>query len=156
MTDKTPEPKHLMLDLDAPSASPSQPAFLSRPPGSRVYHGFPIVPETCIDGWCYGTITEFADAAGCTEGDGFVQAPDGSRAGLVWEVGSHEIVEICAADSERWGVYGVCFPRPVHNVDELRECFGAILPKLRAKFEELKHTEPPNPPLQPTAEKRGG
>ena len=141
MTDKKPDPNNLMLDLDAVSASPGQPAFLSRPAGSPVYHGFPLIPETCIDGWCYGAITEFAAPSGCTEGDGFVQAPDGSRAGLVWEVGSRDMREICPPDSERWGVYEVCFPRAVHNVADLRECFGAILLTLRAKFEELKRGE---------------
>src|SRR5882762_1570172 len=141
MTDETPDPKDLVLDPDAASASPGQPAFLSRPAGSPVYHGFPVIPETCIDGWCYGAITEFADPAGCTEGDGFVQAPDGSRAGLVWEVGSRDMREACPPDSERWGVYEVCFPRPVRNVDDLRECFAGILPKLRATFAEIKHRE---------------
>ena len=87
MTEKEPKSKRLVLDGNAASAPVDQPAFLSKPLGAPVYHGFPLIPETSIDGWLYGAITEFADASGCSEGDGFVQAPDGTRAGLVWDVG---------------------------------------------------------------------
>jgi hypothetical protein len=138
VNEKEPKSKDLMLDADAASTSANQPAFLSKPPGAPVYHGFPLIPETSVDGWCYGAISEFADASGCTEGDGFVQAPDGSRAGLVWEVGVGEMHEICAPDSERWGVYEVWFPQPVYNVNDLRDCFAHVLPALRAKHAELK------------------
>jgi len=138
VTDKKPESKKLVLDPDAAAASAGQPAFLSKPPGSPAYHGFPLIPETCIEGWCYGALTEFAGLSACTEGDGYVQAPDGSRAGLVWEVGIGDIREISPPDLERWGVYEVWFPRAIYNVADLRDCFAHVLPRLRAKFAELK------------------
>ncbi len=138
MTEKEPKSKRLVLDGNAASASVDQSAFLSKPLGAPVYHGFPLIPETSIDGWLYGAITEFADASGCSEGDGFVQAPDGTRAGLVWDVGEGEIQEICPPDPERWGVYQVWFPRLVHNVDDLCDCFAHVLPALRKKHAELK------------------
>jgi hypothetical protein len=138
VNEEEPKSKDLILDSIAASGSANEPAFLSKPTGAPVYHGFPLIPDTSVDGWCYGAITEFADASGCTEEDGFVQAPDGSRAGLVWEVGVGEMHEICAPDSERRGVYGVWFPRSVHNVSDLRDCFVHVLPALRAKHAVLK------------------
>src|SRR2546426_1454543 len=131
MSDTKGESKELLLDPAAESATPGKPAFLAKPPGAPVYHGFPLVPETMLDGWCYGAITKFADPKGCLSGDGYVQAPDGSRAGLVWEVGEGEFSEICPPSLGRWGVYAVWFPRPIRGVDDLRNCFAHILPQLR-------------------------
>src|SRR5262245_48377424 len=96
--------KRILQDSTAESADPELPAFLARPEGAPVYHGFPLIEETRTDGWVMGAISEFADPAGCEWGDAFVQAPDGSRAGLVWEVGDFELYEIVAPDSDRWGV----------------------------------------------------
>src|SRR3954467_6082456 len=101
--------RRITTDPDAPSSDPGPPESLARPAGSPVYHGFVVVPETCTDGWCLGSITEFEDPGGCTGGDAFVIAPDGSRAGLVWEGGSEPLQEIMAPDSERWGVYAIWF-----------------------------------------------
>jgi hypothetical protein len=98
---------------------------------SPLYHGYAVVRETCTDGWCLGSLTEFEDPAGCTSGDAFVVAPDGSRAGLVWEVGSEPIQEILAPDSERWGVYAIWFPSPTRTVEDLVNNFRFILPQLK-------------------------
>jgi hypothetical protein len=141
VTEKEPTSERLILDANAASASADQSAFLSKPPGAPVYHGFPLILETSIDGWCYGAITEFANPSGCTEGDGFVQAPDGTRVGLVWDVGVGDLQEISPPDPERWGVYQVWFPRPVQSVDDLCQCFAHVLPLLRAKHAELKTGE---------------
>jgi len=54
VTEKEPKSKRLVLDGNAASASVDQPAFLSKPLGAPVYHGFPLIPETSIDGWLYG------------------------------------------------------------------------------------------------------
>ena len=94
MSDEKDDGIPLLLDPSAPSAVPGKPAFLSKPPGAPVYHGFPLIPETCIDGWCYGAIMAFENPRGCKVGDGFVQAPDGSRAGLVWGLGDRQMSEI--------------------------------------------------------------
>jgi hypothetical protein len=138
MKDEKDEGLPLMLDPSAAAAEPSKPAFLSKPPGAPVYHGFPLVPETCIDGWCYGAITSYKNPKGCNVGDGYVQAPDGSRAGLVWEVGQDKMSEILPPGPGRWGVYAVWFPKPVRNVVDLRDCFAHVLPQLRTCYERLK------------------
>ena len=102
--------------------------------GSPIYHGYVVVPETCIDGWCLGAITEFEDPAGCTSGDAFVIAPDGSRAGLVWEVGSDPLQEILPPDSERWGLYAVSFPVPTRTTQDMVNNFRFVLPQLQEAY----------------------
>ena len=150
MTEKanSPDGRRLLTD---PSAIPALsswlqrlfgyrrvPAFLSRPLWAPVYHGFPLIEQTRTDGWCFGAISAFADdPEGCTSGDGFVVAPDGSRAGIVWEVGAFALTEILPPDAKRWGVYGVAFPRTVRNVDDLVLWFRFILPELRAIYKQV-------------------
>jgi hypothetical protein len=114
------------------------PAFLAPPQGTPVYYGFPLVEETRTDGWCYGAITAFEEPAGCTEGDGYVVAPDGSRAGLVWSVGDFPPEVICEPDPERWGAYSIAFPRAIRTVDDLVDCFRATLPKLKSIYEKIR------------------
>ncbi len=126
--------RRVTTDPDAPSSDPSLPAFIARPAGSPVYHGFVVVPETCTDGWCLGSITEFEDPEGCTGGDAFVIAPDGSRAGLVWEVGSEPLQEIIAPDPQRWGVYAIWFPSPTRTVEDMVNNFRFVLPQLKEAY----------------------
>ncbi len=96
------------------------------------------------DGWCFGTITEYAAPDGCDSGDAFVVAPDGSRAGLVWDVGKGEPQEIRAPDDTRWGVYQVWFPRVVRTTDDLVTCFRAILLQCSVFMNESKSVWPNN------------
>ena len=131
----------LRLDPSAESADPGQPAFLSRPEGAPVYHGFPLVPESETEGWLYGAISEYDSTTPQTEGDGFVVAPDGSRAGIVWATDTESFYEISPPTEGRWGVYGVCFPEPVSSVDDLVANFRAVLPSLQARFEKLKRRQ---------------
>lgn len=133
-----PDDRALITDETAASADPALPAFLARPNGAPVYHGFVIVPETYTDGWCLGAITEFEDPNGCEGGDAFVVAPDGSRAGLVWEVGAGDIQEILEPSPERWGVYAVWFPRPTRTIEDLVVGFRAVLPQLKSTYERIK------------------
>ncbi len=132
--------RKLRVDRAAATASPGVPAFAAPPKGAPAYHGFPLVAATRTDGWCYGAITEFEDPAGCTSGDGFVEAPDGSRAGLVWSVGNAPMKRVCAADARRWGVFAVSFPQPVRTTEDLAICFRAVLPGLRAIFEKRRRS----------------
>ena len=129
---KTPDGLPLQLDPAAPAADPELPAFLSKPSGAPVYHGFPLIEETRTDGWCYGAITAFDGPQGCDAGDGFVVAPDGSRAGLVWSVGDFETEAVCEPTVERWGVYEIAFPHAIRNTSDLVECFRVVLPELKA------------------------
>lgn len=105
----------IAVDLNADSAEANVPAFVARPPGAPVYHGFAVLQDVVVDGFTYGAITDF-EAEPCSEGDGFVVAPDNSRAGLVWEVGTGDtLVEVVPADDNRWGVWAVRFPHPMTN-----------------------------------------
>ena len=128
----------LRLDERAESASSHLPAFLARPENAPIYHGFPVVEETRTDGWCFGAITEFEDPNGCDSGDGFVIAPDDSRAGLVWDVGKEEISQIAPPEPGRWGVYQIWFPKPVFITADLVENFRAVLPKLQRIYGEIR------------------
>jgi hypothetical protein len=128
------------LDDNAAALNPDLPAFLSRPEGAPDYHGFPVIPETIIDGWCLGAITEYTDPNGCDSGDAFVIAPDGSRAGLVWDVGEGEAQEISRPDGSRWGVYQVWFPASIRTTDDLVRCFRAVLPQLQAIYKRVRYS----------------
>lgn len=147
MSAERPAAKPVLLDETAASADPALPAFLARPADAPVYYGFPLVEETETDGWRFGAITGFDDPDGCEWGDGFVVAPDGSRAGIVWEYCKGEaqgIYEIMPVEPGRWGVWGLQFPRLVRTIDDLVFNFRHVLPQLQEKFAQR---EPPNPPV---------
>ena len=127
-----PTSKPLLLDPAAQSASAELPAFLARPADAPVYHGFPVVAESATDGWYLGTITDYADPNGCDFGDAYVVAPDGSRAGLVWQVGEGVTELILPSDAGRWGVYSVWFAHSIHTTEELVTAFRRILPELQS------------------------
>lgn len=94
----------------------------------RPYAQFCLVEETATDGWRLGTIMSFV---GHAWGDAFVEAPDGSRAGVVWILDSTEFKVLQPADEDRWGVYQVPFAKPMSGVNDLVENFRAALPQLR-------------------------
>jgi len=73
--------KPLRLDPKARSANPAHPAFVARPSGAPVYHGFPLIEETNTNGWVYGAITDFEAPEGAEAGDGYVQAPTAAGRG---------------------------------------------------------------------------
>jgi hypothetical protein len=133
--------KKLLYDPTAPSTDPNLPGFLARPAGTPVYHGFPVIPETETDGWLFGAITAYDTAEPQTEGDGYVIAPDGSRAGIVWANGTNDFYEIMPPDCERWGVYGVRFPRPVSSLQDIVFNFRAVLPKLKERFAQIQTSQ---------------
>ena len=127
----------LRYDPKAGSAIPGVPSFAARPEGAPIYHGFEVVPETETDGWTYGAISDY-EGGRHTEGDGFVVAPDGARAGIAWATDTPDFYEISPPDDERWGVYGVRFPRPVSSIDDLVFNFRAVLPKLKERYAMLR------------------
>ncbi len=121
-----PEGVPLRLDPDAQSADSALRAFLARPDNAPVYHGFPMLElSRTDDGWCFGTISEPDCPEGSDWGDAFVVAPDGSRAGIIWEVGESKIEVSVPPDEGRWGVFHVGFACQVHDeaglVEQLRE-----------------------------------
>jgi hypothetical protein len=62
----------LSLDADAKRASPELPAFLARPEGEPVYHGFQMLEGVEVDGFHLGTISALGPAE---YGDAFIVAP---------------------------------------------------------------------------------
>jgi hypothetical protein len=139
--DWQPQGVSLRLDPEAESADPTLPAFLARPQSTPVYHGFAVLEESrTADGWCFGSISDFDCPEGRNWGDAFIVAPDGSRAGIVWEVGAPGIERIMLPDGDRWGVYQIEFERAVHNRQELVELLLAWLPELRRLYHEWRST----------------
>jgi hypothetical protein len=126
--------RKLVLDPIAETADPNKPAFIARPTDSPVYHGFVIVPETYIDGWVLGEITAYI---GAESGDGFVVAPDGSRAGLVWEVGDGSLTEVLPPEPSRWGVYAIWFPYEMRKMEDLISNFRSVLPVLKMQYAKV-------------------
>ena len=142
MSEET-RPYRLLLDETADSAQANLPAFLARPEGAPPYYGFLLIEETNIDGWRFGAITEFLEPDtpdGYESGDGFVEAPDGSRAGIVWQIGPLEVEEILPPD-DRWGVWSVNFPRSIRGMADLQFNFSQVLPLLQEKYRQIKENE---------------
>jgi hypothetical protein len=128
----------LVLDPNAKSASTTEPAFIARPVGAPVYHGFAVLEDVTFEGFTLGIITSF-EAELTEEGDAFVIAPDNSRCGLVWEIGlESRIEEIIAPEPQRWGVYSVVFTHPMRNRDDARVNLRWLVPQLRGKWEQWR------------------
>ncbi|MFO1042745.1 MAG: hypothetical protein U0941_13210 [Planctomycetaceae bacterium] len=133
--------KRIVLDPTAPTSDVDKPAFMTPPSGAEAYHGFPLLESTRREGWCLGAITDPFEAdtpEGCTIGDLFVEAPDGSRAGLVWNVDPQPRFAVLQPPNGRsWGLFHFTFPRPVRTVSELEEVFGDILPVLKRLYTDI-------------------
>lgn len=128
----------LAVDQKAESASLTEPAFVARPAGAPVYHGFKVLEDVVVDGFTFGAITDF-EAERCDQGDAFVIAPDGSRAGLVWQVSAQKRVEeILPLDQDRWGVWAVDFPYSMTSRENARKNLAEVLPDLKLRWEEWK------------------
>jgi hypothetical protein len=111
----------LAFDPTAKSASSDLPAFAARPEGAPVYHGFPVLEDVEAEGFLSGKITDF-EAEKCDDGDAFIVAPDGTRAGLVWEVADEpHFSRVCVEDADRWGVWAVSFPHPMSSRENAKK-----------------------------------
>lgn len=126
----------LRRDPRVQSATPGLPAFLARPSGAPIYHGFTIIDESEVDGFRLGMITDFGDPPRTT-GDSFIVAPDDSRCGLVWESELRRpyLREVLPADERRWGVWAVGLREPLRSIDDARDFLEALLPELRPHWE---------------------
>lgn len=143
---RNPEPpagRPLAVDGSARSASQSDPAFIARPAGAPVYHGFQILSDVVVEGFIFGKITDF-EAEPCNVGDAFIIAPDDSRAGLVWEVSDTRYLrEICPPSADRWGVWGVSFPNVMTSRENVRKNLESVLPELKKHWEQWRQTPKP-------------
>lgn len=139
---KPPKGRPLAIDVHARSASREEPAFIAKPEGAPVYHGFQVLENVVVDGFQFGKITDF-EAEPSEEGDAFVVAPDNSRAGLVWEVADKvSVSQISPPEPGRWGVWAVCFLYPMNSRDNARRNLELILPTLKQKWEEWREKFP--------------
>ena len=133
-----PKGRPLAIDATARSASPTEPAFIARPDGAPVYYGFVVLDDVSTDGFTLGKITDW-EAEPCETGDAFVIAPDGSRAGLVWEVCEPSYFqETMPIETGRWGVWGVGFRLPMNSRENARRNLESILPDLKLRWAEWK------------------
>jgi hypothetical protein len=133
--------KYMVLDANAKLTDPSKPPFAAAPPGSKPYHGHPLLEETRTEGWCLGVVTDPFEAdceSGCTIGDAFVEAPDGSRAGLVWTFDERpKFAVLREPDSGRWGVFHFTVLKPIAGMDDLRDAFAVMLPALKMLYDRF-------------------
>ncbi len=141
MTEKRKEPEPptgppLSLDPLAEGDSQTEPAFIARPAGVPVYHGFEVLSDVVVLGFTFGKITDF-EIETCHEGDAFVVAPDNSRAGLAWEISDKSYFqEISTPEAERSGVWGVSFLNAMTSRENVRKNLESILPEFRKRWEE--------------------
>jgi hypothetical protein len=134
--DQSQRGRPLAIDHKAASTSPTEPAFIARPEGAAVYHGFVILDDIAIEGFTLGKITDW-EAEPCDTGDAFVIVPDGSRAGIVWEVSDPAYFEeIMPMEAARWGVWGVGFLLPMASRENARKNLESILPQLKSQWAE--------------------
>jgi hypothetical protein len=126
--------KTMVIDPQA-EIDRSKPPFVAAPAGSKPYYGHPLLEFTRFEGWCLGVVTDPFEAdceSGCTIGDAFVEAPDGTRAGLVWTVDfAPRLTVLSLPDSNRWGVFHFTATQPIATMEQLRDAFVFILPTLK-------------------------
>ena len=128
----------LAVSQTAQSSSPTEPAFVARPEGAPVYHGFVVLDDVVVDVFTLGKITDW-EAEPCETGDAFVIAPDKSRAGLVWEICDPPYFqETMPIEADRWGVWSVGFLLPMTSRDNARKNLESILAQLKSRWTEWK------------------
>jgi hypothetical protein len=101
-----------------------------------------LLKASSKDGWTLGYIASpWPGPWPKTCGDLFVQAPDGTQAGIAWETKGPAIEVICGASNSRWGVFQVLFPIPVFSEADLIRNFHAILPLLQEEHRNANKDE---------------
>jgi hypothetical protein len=150
MREREPQGQSIRVDPLAESSNPSLPAFIAVPKGAPAYHGFPLLPHSEKEGFSFGVITEPNGEAPASWGDAFVVAPDGSRAGIVWQAEGEPSPVVCSPSPGRWGVYAFRFRRPVRNEQDLIENLHEVLPQLKAFYAAalVEHPESTNANLR--------
>lgn len=134
MSSNVPGGRLARVDPEAESTDPDLPPFIAVPPGAPAYYGFPVLQGSEIDGFTFGVITDPNDEAGATWGDAYVIAPNGSRAGIVWQAGAGDPTVICPPSEGRWGVYGFAFQEPIRSDQDLIAALHSVLPNLKEYY----------------------
>jgi hypothetical protein len=131
----------MALDLEAISTDPEVPAFLRPPRGAPPYYGFPLLSGVECDGFKLGMITDFTLEEDAEEGDLYVVAADGSRAGIVWCTGPiRRYQENEPPTRVRWGVWQFEFTRPLRTMDDAQWALSEMVPVLRPHWERWVET----------------
>ncbi len=98
-----------------------------------------------VDGFTYGAITDYLQKdseEGCTGGDGYVEGPDGSRAGIAWEKGDKfDHSQMINFEKDRWGVYYFKIPFGIKNEKDMKKAFSLMVTILK-KYYSLKNERP--------------
>jgi hypothetical protein len=142
MSDPIAKGQRMRLEEEASSADPDLPGFLARPPNAPVYHGFPLLKRSELEGFVFGVITEPNGTEPAEWGDAFVVAPNGSRAGIVWQVGKGEPGVVCEPSEGRWGVYSFHFNGPITTEAELIKHLHSVLPSLKTFYAAAEASYP--------------
>ncbi len=131
---------HLAIDHDAVSADPGKPAFMAPPPGSEPYHGFLVLDRVTVEGFRWGAITSVGPHPQASL-DGFIVAPDESRAGAEWRKSSEPYVLMLAEPtSHRWGVWRLGFVDDIVDEVGARAALSRVVDDLRLRWEEWRET----------------
>ena len=140
------EGQQVRSDEKAASALPDMPAFLAPPKNAPPYHGFPLLEGSEREGFSFGAITEPNGVKAASWGDAFVVAPDGSRAGIVWQARGNASPIVCPPSPGRWGVYAFRLTRPIRNEQDLIHSLHSVLPQLKRYYEAalVSHPESTN------------
>jgi hypothetical protein len=138
------------MDPDAISTDPDLPAFMSPPQGAPAYYGFPLLRGIECDGFKLGMITDFTLESDVLEGDLYIEAPDGSRAGIVWVTGpGNRYGEYEAVTHSKWGVWQFELARPLRTLDDAQWALDQMVLVLRPEWkrwaESAKPVSPPSP-----------
>jgi hypothetical protein len=105
-----------------------------------VYYGFRLLEGVVLDGFALGLISD-SMVEPTTHGDAFVVAPDGSRAGLIWEIAEQKYFETTSGpDARRFGVFSVGTPHGPTTTDEATMFLAEILPAVRREWERTRRT----------------
>lgn len=102
------------------------------------YESYPPIEETAWEGFIYGAVTPIGQEP--TRGAGYLQGPDGSRAGLQWELSADGpyIMRIEKPGEHQWGTYRLGFSHPVRTVADLNTNLAELLPKLRILYQRAR------------------
>jgi len=107
-------------------------------PPLHTYNTANLIASSERDGWLLGYIgTPWPGPWPKTNGDLFVSDPDGWQAGVAWESGGPDLVQISGVSEGRWGVFQVLFRLPVMSEHDLVRNFHLVLPALKAQRARL-------------------
>ena len=113
--------------------------LLTDPYELSIFHGYPVITATECEGWYFGAISDLVEFKNFDSGDGYVIAPDGSRAELLWQIGKGDITQVLPPDEQRWGAYAVWFPKSIRTLDDLVFGFRYILPNLQKFYFDIQN-----------------